>query len=243
MGMMIYLIIVQVAVLALAVVALRQILLSDTMKAVAKLREAEGELGKKEEQVRKRIEENEAEFRRKSAEVQETLTKTREAMEKDMARSRDAMMEEAKKERDRILDDAARSKEKLRQELAREAATKVLEDTAKVYEMVFSSEIGQKLDHAFLDELLAALDEMDGSSITVDADAVDVACSHPLDAAHKERIKALVVSKFGIPLDVRETVVPSLIAGVRIKLGSLEIDGSLSNRFREAIDQLKSEQV
>jgi len=229
--------------LAVAIVALRQILLRDTMKAVAKLRDAEGELGKKEEQVRKRIEENEAEFRRKSADAQEALNRTRETMEKDMARARETMMEEAKKERDKILDDAARSKERLRQELAREAAAKVLEDAGRVYEMVFSREIGQKLDHAFLDELLAALDEMDGSSITVDATSVEVACSHPLDADHKERIRALVASKFNVSLDVHETVVPELIAGVRIKLGSLEIDGSLSNRFREAIDQLKSEHV
>lgn len=241
MGMMIYLIVVQVAVLAVAIVALRQILLRDTMKAVAKLREAEGELGKKEEQVRKRIEENEAEFRRKSAEAQEALARTREAMEKDMARSRDTLMEEARKERDRILDEATRNKEKMRQELAREAATKVLEDTGRVYEMVFSHAIGQKLDQLFLDELLAALDEMDGSSITVDADAIDVTCSHPLEAAHRERIKKLVTAKFDVALEVRETILPELIAGVKIKLGSLEIDGSLSNRFREAIDQLKSE--
>ncbi len=243
MGMMIYLIIVQVVVLVVAIVALRQILLRDTMRAVAKLREAEGELGKKEEQVRKRIEENEAEFRRKSAEAQETVERTREAMEKDMARTRDALMEDAKKERDRILDEATRNKEKVRQELAREAATKVLEDAGRAYEMVFSREVGQKLDHAFLDELLAALDEMDGSSITVDADAVEISCSHPLDAGHRERIKALVASKFNVSLEVRETIIPELIAGVKIKLGSLEIDGSLSNRFREAIDQLKNEHV
>jgi F0F1-type ATP synthase delta subunit len=243
MGIMVYMIIIQVAVLVVAVFVLRQILLRDTMKAVTKLREAEGELGKKEEQVRKRIEENETEFRRKSAEVQETLTKTRETMEKDMARSRDALMEEAKKARDRILEDATRNKEKMRQELAREASAKVLEDVGRVYEMVFSAEMGQKLDHAFLDELIAALDEMDGSSITVDADAIEIACSCPLDVAHKERLKALVVSKFNVNLDVRETVIPELIAGIKIKLGSLEIDGSLANRFREAVDQLKSEHI
>ncbi len=243
MGIMLYLILIQAAALAVAIFALRQILLRDTLKAVAKLRDAEGELGKKEEQVRKRIEENEAEFRRLSAEAQENLARSREALEKEMAQTRETLMGEAKKERDRILEDAARSKEKIRAELAREAAVKVLEDAGRVYEMVFSRELGEKLDHAFLDELLAALDDMDGASITVDAGNIEVACSHPLDSAHRDRIKTLVSSKFGVTLDVREAVVPELIAGVRIKLGSLEIDGSLANRFREAIEQLKNEQL
>lgn len=243
MGMMVYLILIQAAALAVAIFALRQILLRDTMKAVGKLRDAEGELVKKEEQVRKRIEENEAEFRRMSAEAQETLARSKEAMEKDMARTRDSLIEEAKKERDRIIDDATRGKEKIRAELAREASAKVLDDAGRVYEMVFSPELGAKLDHAFLDELLAALEEMDSGSITVEAGAIEVTGSRPLDLAHKDRLRKLVANKFGVNLEVKETVVPELIAGVRIKLGSLEIDGSLSNRFREAIDQLRNEQL
>ena len=238
-----YLILIQAAALAVAILALRQILLRDTLKAVAKLRDAEGELVKKEEQVRKRIEENEAEFRRMSAEAQESLVRAKDAMEKEMARTRDSLLEEAKKERDRIMDDATRSKDKIRVELAREAAVKVLEDAGRVYEMVFSPEMGAKLDHAFLDELLAALEEMDSGSITIEAGAIEVTSSRPLDPAHKERLCKLVASKFGVNLAVHESVVPDLIAGVRIKLGSLEIDGSLANRFREALDQLRNEQL
>jgi F0F1-type ATP synthase delta subunit len=243
MGTMMYMILVQLAVFGVIVVGFKQILLRDTVKAAAKLREAENELGKKEDAVRKRIEENEAEFRRKSAEAQETLARMKETMEKEAVRNRDSLIEDAKKERDRILDDAARNKDKLRQELIRDAQVKTLEYAGRVYEMVFSQELGKKLDQAFLDELLEALDGMDATSITVSAGAVEVECSHPLDGAHKARIKEIIVKKFDVALDVHESVVPELIAGVRIKLGSLEIDGSLQNRFREAIDQLKSEQA
>jgi hypothetical protein len=243
MGAMLYLILAQAVVFAVMVVGIRQLLLSDTLKATNKLREAEGELGKKEESVRKRIEENEAEFRRKNAEAQETLTRTREAMEKDLAKSRETMIEEAKKERDRIIDEAVRNKDKVRQELAREAETRTLDYAGKIYEMVFSADLGRKLDYAFLEELLTALDEMDASSITVDAPAVEVECSHPLDEAHKKRIQDIISAKFDVSLGVHETPNADLIAGVKIKLGSLEIDGSLRNRFREAIDQLKSEHI
>ena len=241
MTVMIYLILAQVAVFVVLAMGMRQLLLSDTSKATTKLREAEADLSRKEEAVRKRIEDNESEFRRKSGEAQEALARTKETMEKDVARSRDTLLEEARKERDRIIDEAVRNKEKLRQEMIREAQHKTLELAGQVYEMVFSAEVGRILDHAFLDELLAALEEMDSSSITVSAKVIEVMGSHPLDPAQRERLKEIVGRKFEAQLEVRETTVPELIAGVKIKLGSLEIDGSLRNRFEEAIEQLKSE--
>lgn len=241
MTTMISLIIFQIAVFAVLVMGMKQLLLRDTMKAAAKLRDAEAELGRKEEAVRKRIEDNEAEFRRKNAEAQESLTRAKEAMEKDVTRSRDSMLGDARKERDRILDEATRNKEKLRQELIREAQVQTLEHAGRIYEMVFSAELGRTLDHAFLDELLGALDEMDSSNITISASSIEVISSHPLEAGHRQRLSDIVSRKFDVKLDVRETVTPELIAGIKIKLGSLEIDGSLRNRFNEAIEQLKGE--
>jgi len=243
MTTMIYLIVFQVAVFAILVMGMKQLLLRDTQKAAGKLRDAEAELGRKEETIRKRIEENEAEFRRKSGEAQEALVRAKETMEKDVARSRDTLLEEARKERDRILDEATRNKEKLRQELIREAQVQTLENTSRVYEMVFSAEVGRTLDHAFLDELLTALDEMDASSITVSAPSIEVISSHPLEAGHRQRLKEIVERKFEAKLEIQETIAPELIAGIKIKLGSLEIDGSLRNRFNEAIEQLKSEHI
>lgn len=243
MGTMIYLVLAQAVVFVVMVIGVKQLLLRDAAKATNALREAEAELGKKEEAVRKRIDENEAEFRRKSVEAQETLTRTREAMEREIAKNREAMLDDAKKERDRMVEDAQRSIEKVRQELYREAETRTLDYAGKIYEMVFSDDLGKNLDHAFLEELLAALEEMDASNITVNAPSIEVECSHPLDDKHKTRIQDLVARKFDASLPVSETVNPELIAGVKIKLGSLEIDGSLRNRFREAVGQLKSEHV
>jgi hypothetical protein len=241
MTVMIYFVLAQVAVFAVLAFGMRQWVLSDTLKATLKLREAENELGRKEESVRKRIEDNETEFRRKSAEAQEELAKAREAMEKNVARSRDALLEDARKERDRIMDDANRGREKLRQELVREAQVQTLDHAGRIYEMVFSDDVGRALDQAFMDELLVALEEMEAGNITISAAAIEVACSRSLEAAQRDRLRAIVARKFNVTLDVRETVEPGLIAGVKIKLGSLEIDGSLQNRFNEAIEQLKGE--
>jgi F0F1-type ATP synthase delta subunit len=238
-GTLILLVVVQLAVFGVIVLVLKRVLLRDTLNAVNRLREAEAELGKKEEGVRRKIEENEAEFRRKSQEAQETLARQRETAEKDMGRTRDALMEEAKKERDRILDDAARSRDKMRSELIEEAESKAVDYAGRVYEMVFSREVGETLNRVFLDELLAALEEMDSGGVTVEAAQADLESSYPLDAETAARVKDLIGRKFGVTPELRVKVLPELIAGLKIKLGSLEIDGSMVNRFREAVEELK----
>ena len=242
MGLL-YLVLAQLAILVVMVVVIRQLLLRDTIKAVAKLRDAESELGKKEDTIRKRIEENEADFRRKSAESQQELARAKETMEKELARTRESLVEEAKRERDRILEEANRNKERMRQDLARDMEAKTLDNTGRICEMVFSDEMGARVDQAFVDELLAAIEDMDASSITIAAESIEVGTGRPLSQTTKDRIKDLVARKVGVSVEVRETVVPELIAGIRLKLGSLEIDGSMQNRFREAVDQLKQEHV
>lgn len=238
---LLYLVLAQMAVFAIMVMAMRRFLLRDTMKAVNKLRDAESELGKKEDTIRKRIEETESEFRRKASESEDALSRAKEDLEKEMARTRETLVEEAKHERDRIMEEANRSKERMRLELAREMESKTLDNTGRICEMAFSDEMGRRVNQAFIDELLGALDEMDASSITIVAKAIEVDCSHPMPQTTKDRIRDLVTSKFGVSLDVHETVHPELMAGIRMKLGSLEIDGSLQNRFREAVDQIKQE--
>jgi F0F1-type ATP synthase membrane subunit b/b' len=198
-------------------------------------------LGKKEDIIRKRIEETENEFRRKAAESQDALSHAKEDLEKELGRTRETLMEEAKRERDRIMEEANRNKERMRMELARDMESKTLDNTGRICEMAFSDEMGHRVDQAFIDELLDALEEMDSSSLTIAAEAVNVECSRPLSPATKERIQDMVSRKFAVSLEVRETVHPELMAGIRMKLGSLEIDGSLQNRFREAVDQIKQE--
>ena len=80
---------------------------------------------------------------------------------------------------------------------------------------------------------------MDASNLTIETNEAELETSHPLDPAQKDRIREIVARKFNIQVSVRDKVVPGLIAGLKIKLGSLEIDGSLQNRFREAVEELK----
>jgi len=232
---------VQVAVFAVLAFVLKRLVLSDTLKAVAQLRQVESEVGRKEEAMRRRMEENEREFQRKTEAAQEEFKKAKEAAEKELARTRASLVEESKKERDRIIAEAEKHKERLRQELLREADKQAVDYAVQMFTMVFSDRMNEELNRGFVEELLAALEEVDGDSISIEGETVELTASHPLPDDLRARVADLLGRKFKITAAAPERVDAELIAGIKIKLGSLEIDGSLRNRMLEAVEEARKQ--
>jgi len=151
------------------------------------------------------------------------------------------LIEESKKERDRIIAEAEKHKDRLRQELLREADKQSVDYAVQMFAMVFSDRISADLNRGFVEELLAALEEVDGDSISVDAESVELTASHALADDLREKARDLLQRKFHVETAIREKVDPELIAGIKIKLGSLEIDGTLRNRMGEAIEEARKQ--
>lgn len=238
----VYVIAAQVAFFIVMAVVLKRLILSDTMNAVQKLRQVEVEVSRKEDTIRKRMEENEQEFARKTAAAEEEFRKAHEASEKELARTRETLVAESKKERDRIIAEAEKHKDRMKQELLRDVNKQSVEYAANVFELVFSEQISADLNRSFIEELLAALEEVDSESIAIESDNMEFTSSHPLDDDIRQKIADVISRKFNLKVQIKEQVDPSLIAGLRIKLGGLEIDGSLRNRFNEAIEAVKKRQ-
>jgi len=230
-----------VCVLVATVFVIRRLLLSDTAQAVNKIKQVETEVRKKEEAIRREIEEHEKEFTRKKAEAEEDLQRRKEESEKEVSRMRDQVLADARKEADRLIDQAKKNEEKLRKQIAQDMEEKAVDYGIKVFKLVFSEKMNEHLNKTFIDELLDALSEVDSSSITVDAGDAQFTSSHPLLAEQKERLEKLLQEKFNVTLKVNEKIQKDLIAGLVFKLGSLEIDGSLTNRLQEAAAEMKKE--
>lgn len=242
-GPWINLFVAQIVLFVVFLVALRRLILSDTMKAVKKLRQVEVEVGRKEEEIRRRMEENEQEVVRKTAAAQEEFRKARDASEKELGQMREKLTEESKRERDRIIAEAEKHKERLKNELMRETDKQAVIYAGSVFELVFSEKIGGILNRGFVDELLGALEEVDAGAIAIEADKAEFVSSHPLDEEQRTRIRDVIARKFQVQVDVHEKVDATLLAGLKIKLGGLEIDGSLLNRFHEAMEEVKKSRV
>lgn len=240
-GSLLTILVAQLVVFAVIVVVLRKLLLSDTMNAVKRLKTAESDLAKKEDAMRQKMEAHEQEFLQKQAAAQEEADRKRTAAEQDLSKLRDRIRAEAKAEADKILGDAQLAKEKLREQLVRETQGKAVEYAGDLFKLVISRSVNEKLNAAFVDELMVALTEVDETTIHIEASEAEFIASHKLDPAQKSRLEALVARKFGVTLSINEKIDDGLLAGLVIKLGSLEIDGSLLNRYREGVNEIKKQ--
>ena len=232
-------VVVHVVVLTLIILVIKRLLLNDTMKAVARIRDVESEVRKREEAIRRQIAEHEQEFASKKAEAEEALEEQRRKTEKEVAKMRDQVIAEARTEADKLIDQAKSNEEQFRKQIAQNMEEKAIEYGGQIFSLVFSERIGEELNKAFIQELLDALQEMDTTGIVIDATDADFTCSHPMIPEQRKRLEELLKDKFGSEIPVQESVKPDILAGLIMKLGSLEIDGSLLNRYREAAEEVK----
>jgi F-type H+-transporting ATPase subunit b len=239
LGPFLVFLIAQLVVFAVIVIILRKLLLSDTLSAVNRMKAAEAELGKKEEVMRQKMESHEQEFTKNKETAEAELEKRREGTEQDLARMKERMQEDAKTAADKIISDAQLNKEKIREQLVREMDEKAVDFAGDVFKLVISKEVGDKLNMAFIEELIVALSDVDETSIHVEADEAHFISGHSLDTGQKAQLEKLMAEKFDVSVKIEEEIDEKLLGGLIIKLGSLEIDGSLLNRFNEAILEVK----
>jgi len=228
-----------VCALVVIIVVIRRLLLNDTVRAVNRIKQVEAEVRKKEEGIRSQIEEHEKEFAQKRAEAAEELQKHKEEAEKEVSRMRDQVIQDAKKEGDKIVSQAKKNEQMLREQIAQSMEEKAVEYGSEVFRLVCSEKITAEMNQHFVAELLDALDEIDAGAISVDGSDPEICSSHALAPEQKARLETLLKEKFDAEVSVQEDVRPELLAGITLKLGSLEIDGSLLTRYQEAAGEVK----
>lgn len=232
-------IVTHIVVLVVVVVLIKRILLGDTAKAVESVREVEAEIRKKEAGIREQIEEHERVFQQQKLDAEKELEARRAEADKEVAQARDQVLGEARTEADRMVEQAKRNEEKFRQQIAQDMEEKAVLYAGEIFELVLTEKMSEAVDRVFTEELLDALEALDASSITVNADEVDFTAARPIADAQKQRLATLLKEKFQTEIKVQESIDAKLMAGLAFKLGSLEIDGSLSNRMKEAIEEVK----
>ena len=229
----------QVVVLAVMIVVIKKMLVGQTMSAVERIKLVETEVRKKEEGIRHDIEKHEREFAAKKVEAEETLEQRRAEADKEVEQVKERTLAEATAAGERIIEQAQKNEEKLRQKIAQDMEEKSVSYAGQMFELVFSEKMNDVLNRQFIGELLDALDEVESGSMTVDASDASFTSSHAIDAEQKARLEALLEDKFSAKVEVKEEINEELIAGMIFKIGSLEIDGSLLNRFKEAAAEVK----
>lgn len=239
MKILLPIVLLHAVVLVGIIFVIKRLLLGDTLQAINRIKQVESEVRKKEESIRKEIEDHEKDFTRKRTEAEVELQKKKEESEKEVAKLRDQVLGDARKEGDRIIEQARKNEDKFRKQIAQDMEEKAVEYGIEAFKLVLSEQITEELNRHFIAELMAALQEIDSSAITVDSNSAEFVSSHPIDASQKADLEKLLSEKFGATIKINEKINREMIAGLAFKLGSLEIDGTIASRLKEAALEVK----
>lgn len=235
------LVVIHVIVLIVLAGGLRVLLQTTARQAVQRVRQVEDDVRKKEEDIRREIEEHERDFSEKKAEAERQLQEHRDEAKREAAHLKEKAITEAKKESQKIIEQAHKNEQKLRDQIARQMEDKAVEYGGRIFKLVFSDLLTGELNVIFNSELIDALNELDKGSITVEGHEAQVTVSHSMTEEQRSRLETVLREKFHENAVVQESVDESLLAGLILKMGSLEIDGSLRNRYQEAVQEVKKE--
>lgn len=234
-------IVIHIVVLVVLVGLIRMIIVGHAKKAIKRVQLVEGEVRKKEEDIKREISDHEKDFTEKKAEADRQLQAQRDEAKREAARLKEQSISEAKKESHKIIEQAHKSEQKIKDQIARQMEEKAVEYGGNVFKLVFSDLMTGKLNEQFISELIDALNEIEKGTIVVDTPQANIITSHPMDEAQKKQLEDVLKDKFNDKATINETTDETLLGGLILKMGSLEIDGTLKNRYKEAVEEVKKE--
>ncbi|MDA0323696.1 MAG: F0F1 ATP synthase subunit delta [Verrucomicrobia bacterium] len=231
----------QLVVFGVIVFLFKRLLLRDAMNAVNRIKQVEADVNKREEAVRRQLEDHEKELAHKLTEMEAELERRRVGSEQELVRMKETITAEAKREGEEIVARAKRGAQKMREDMEREAEARAIDYAGDIFKMTFSEKVSESVNREFVGEVIAALEEVDGESLHVEAGDAEFTSSHPLAPDQRRRLQDLISEKFSVSLDIQEKVDPEILGGISMRIGTLEIDASLRSRFSEAAGEVKKD--
>ena len=229
-----WLVLIQLFIFTMLVLFLRVLLTRNITSATSHLHELNQDYNEKVEAANKKKSEVDRYY-------DETLLKTKADSEKQKV----AIMREAQETQEAVLKDARRQGEdiiananKAREECMKEIDARV-EETARIRATelmrdILTGEMSEHLHQIWVDELLkSGFQDLDKLQLPEDAKDIRVQCAFPLKAEAKNALQKKCQTFFGRNLPLVEEVNPELVAGLRIRMGSVLIDGSLDFKLKE----------
>jgi len=231
--MLFQLIIIQVITFIAIILVLRKLLYAETIQETRRLRALREENAKREKELQEKISNAQTAYQEKIAKADEEVKKTRENAEKEIEDMRKNIQAKAREEADRIVNAAVNTKDKMRDEIANEMQNKSPMLAAEIFKTYLSSDVRQMAHKELVQAVINELKKSDKAQFNVKAKKGELLSAFPLVKQEKNQLLSTVFKRLGRKIEIEEKQDKNLVAGVKIKLDTLVIDGSLENRLRQ----------
>lgn len=190
---------------------------------------------KKKADLKKLTQETERKAEQLISAAQKECDQLRSKAAEEVQATRMKTIQETRHEAERIVSDAMKARDAMKLELVEEMHVKTIEAACQLVLTIFPVQLRQDVHDYWLNELLEqGLQALDRFESREEIKAVEVVSAFPLDDAHREKILKSIQKKINTEIKLVESVNPDLVAGLRMTLGHLVLEGSLAEKLKEA---------
>jgi len=154
---------------------------------------------------------------------------------------RQEKINESRKDAERIVNDAMKARDAMKLELVEQMHGKTIDAACQLVLNVFPEKLRQDIHIYWVNELLEhGLEALDRFETREEVEAVEIEIAFPLSADHREKIMKAIKHRIHADIILKEKLNPELVAGLRMNLGHLVLEGSLAARLKEAAIHVKN---
>ncbi len=229
-----WLILLQLVVFAVLVLFLRVILTRNVSSATAHLNELNEECSQKLEEAKKKLENAGKHYDETVLKAKIDAEKAKALILKEAQEAKDAVLNDARRESQDILEKANKTREALFKEFDEKLQKKSMEVACEVVKEILPELITKELHEKWVEELSKhGLDDLNRLYLPDNLKEAEVTSAYKLEPEQKMALQKKILDKLARELRFHEEVDSGLIAGIRVKLGSVVIDGSMKFKIEE----------
>lgn len=222
---------------------LKVVLTRDITNATTHLHDLNQDYNQKLEEAKKRQAEVDKYYDEMVLKSKSDAEKTKVQILKEAHEIQESMVKEARKQSEEIVAQATRAKELLLEEINERIDERAVEKACEMVQEILPGEIGQEMHVRRVNEFFKHnLDQLERLNLPEDIQEAEVFSAYPLSAEQKTTLVKMLKDKLHRELRLVEKAAPDLIAGFRVVLATVVIDGSLGFKIREFVRHANAKQ-
>lgn len=236
----IWLVVIQLGIFAGLVFFLRNILTRNITSATSQLKEMNADYTQKLEDAKKQQAEAEKFYDDTLLRAKTDAEKAKVQILKEANENQDRIVKEARALSEDIIGQANRASETIRKEMDHLVHERSIDTACELLPEVLTGEFGKKAHAQWVEEFLASgFENLDRLHLPDTLEEVELISAYPLSAPEKNQVAKKIETKFKSNIRLLEKVDPTLVAGIKIRLGSVVIDASFKNKIQEVAKNAK----
>ena len=237
------LILIVVAFFGAMVFFLKVVLTRDITNATTHLHDLNQDYNQKLEEAKKRQAEVDKYYDEMVLKSKSDAEKTKVQILKEAHEIQESMVKEARKQSEEIVAQASHAKELLLEEINQKIDERAVEKACEMVQEILPGEIGHEMHMRRVNEFFKkSLDQLQRLNLPENIREAEVVSAYPLTPEQKTTLAKMLKEALHREVHLNEKVSPELIAGFKVGLSTVVIDGSLNFRIKEFVRHANSKQ-